>query len=54
MTATEAPEAIPLLLPLLREMASSSDPNVSRAIQEYLVEGTHHAGLRHMREEETA
>ena len=38
MTATEEPNAIPELLPLLDEMAASTDPAVSAAIREYLRE----------------
>ncbi|MBC7925835.1 MAG: hypothetical protein H7039_09275 [Bryobacteraceae bacterium] len=53
MTATEEPEAIPELLPLLREMSMSSDLAVASAIREYLSEEFHHAGLRHLHEPDT-
>ncbi len=36
MTATEDPRAIPELLPVLKEMAASSDPAVAASIREYL------------------
>ena len=49
MTATEAPEAIPDLLPTLNKMASSSDRVVAAAIREYLLHKTHHAGIQHLR-----
>ena len=45
MTATEEPEAIPESLPVLNEMASSDDVEVSTAIRKYLVIRSHHAGL---------
>lgn len=45
MTATDLPEAIPILLPVLQEMAASSDPEVSAAITEYLRDPEHHAAL---------
>ena len=48
MTATEEPNAIPTLRPLLDEMAASDDPAISAAIREYLIVQEHHAGLRHM------
>jgi hypothetical protein len=44
MTATETRDAIPELLPILREMASSSDPAVSTTIRDYLSRESHHAG----------
>jgi len=49
MTATEEPDAIPELLPVLNEMAASGDPAVSAAIREYLSSRSHHAGLHHLR-----
>lgn len=45
MTATEEPEAIDHLLPVLTEMAASEDPRVSAAIRKYLAEREQHAGL---------
>ncbi len=45
MTATECPEAIYDLLPLLQKMAASDDPLISRTITKYLAEGRHHAGI---------
>ena len=48
MTATEEPDAIPELLPVLKEMCASSDPAVAAAIREYLSVGSHHAGLNHL------
>ena len=51
LTATESPEALPKLLPVLKEMAESSDPAVSAAIREYLAEPSSHGGMQHMRED---
>jgi hypothetical protein len=48
MTATEEPNAIPELLPVLTEMAASSDPALAAAIREYLSAESHHAGLSHL------
>jgi hypothetical protein len=48
MTATESPEAIDTLLPILNEMVSSDQPAVSAAIREYLSVREHHAGLHHV------
>jgi hypothetical protein len=44
MAATEHPESIYDLLPLLQKMAASGDPQIARAITTYLAEGRHHAG----------
>jgi len=52
MTVTEEPNAIPALLPVLTEMAASSDPAVAAAIREYLSSESHHAGVRHLRKSE--
>jgi hypothetical protein len=48
MTATEEPDAIDTLLPVLNEMVASDQPAVSAAIREYLSVRTHHAGLHHV------
>lgn len=45
LTATENPDAIQELLPLLNEMAVSDDPGVAAAITEYLAVRSTHAGL---------
>lgn len=52
MTATEEPNAIPEMLPVLRAMAASGDPAVSAAIREYLSAEFHHAGLHHLHKSE--
>jgi hypothetical protein len=52
MTATQEPNAIPALLPVLTEMAASSDPVVAAAIREYLSSESHHAGVRHLHKSE--
>ncbi len=44
MTATESPEQIYELLPLLQKMAASEDPQVAAAIKTYLAKGYSHAG----------
>jgi hypothetical protein len=44
MTATERPENIYELLPLLQKMAASDDPQIARAIKTYLADGRPHAG----------
>lgn len=44
MTATESPDLIYDLLPVLQKMAQSDDPQVARAITMYLSVGRHHAG----------
>jgi hypothetical protein len=48
MTATQAPQAIPMLRPVLEEMASSADPEISAAIGEYLTVRSHHVGSQHV------
>jgi hypothetical protein len=48
LTASEEPNSIPLLAPVLQEMASSCDPAVSAAIREYLSTRSSHAGLQHL------
>ena len=48
MTATEAPETIDDLMPVLQEMASSDDLQISSAIREYLETRCTHAGLHHL------
>lgn len=45
LTATEAPECIAELRPLLEKMARHKDSEVARAIQEYLRVQTEHGGL---------
>jgi hypothetical protein len=45
MTATESPEAIYELLPLLQRLAASDDPMIARAIKAYLADGRPHAGI---------
>ncbi len=52
MTATEAVDAIPRLLPVLEEMAASNDLAVAAAIREYLADPFHHAGLQRMHKQE--
>jgi hypothetical protein len=52
MTATDRPEAIDRMRGVLEEMANSDDPDVARAIQEYLKVGAHHAGLQYMPEKD--
>jgi hypothetical protein len=44
-TATEEPECIDRLMPLLTNMSQSSNPRVASAIQMYLKERTTHAGM---------
>jgi hypothetical protein len=44
MTATESPESIYELLPLLQKMAASEDQEISARIRVYLAEGRTHAG----------
>ncbi len=44
-TATEEPECIDRLLPLLTKMSQSSNPRVASAIQMYLKERSTHAGM---------
>jgi hypothetical protein len=48
MSATEEPRVIPQLLPVLEEMAASTDPEVSAAIKTYLADPSTHAGLHHL------
>lgn len=48
MTATEEPNAISELLPVLKEMCASGDSAVAAAIREYLSVRSYHAGLRHL------
>jgi hypothetical protein len=45
MAATECPEAMDDLLPLLQKMAASDDPQVARAITEYLADGAASRGF---------
>jgi len=45
MTATESPEAIYDLLPLLQKLAASGDPLIARTIKAYLASGRPHAGI---------
>lgn len=47
MTATEAPEEIPQLLPVLTQMAASDDPEASAAIRQYPIDKWHHSGTEH-------
>jgi hypothetical protein len=51
MAATECPEAMDDLMPLLRKMAASEDAQVARAISEYLAEGRPHARLKWVEDE---
>jgi len=46
LTATEEPECIDRLLPLLTKMSQSSNPRIAGAIQIYLKERVSHAGMR--------
>ena len=45
LTATEEPQCIDRLLPLLTKMSQSPSPRVAGAIQMYLKERRHHAGM---------
>lgn len=48
MTATEDPEVISILEPLLQEMANSENPKIARAIRAYLEGWFSHDGLEFM------
>ncbi len=51
VTATEQPECLERLMPLLTRMSQSSNPRVANAIQEYLKMRRTHAGLELLEDE---